>query len=507
MRLSDLLVYKEIWIQCHDNPDPDTIGSGFALYSYYRSKGKDVKLFYSGKNPISKTNLLTMTEMLEIPLEYISPDKAREMNIEGLLLTVDCQYGAGNVTPVKAKNIAIIDHHPMETGIGQNIKICPGLGSCATLVWQMLVEEDYPVRQDRKVGTALYYGLYTDTNQFSELFGSDDVDMRDSLVIESRIMQKLRKSNLSLRELEVAGIAMKNYYYDSEHRYAIIKTLPCDSNVLGLIADFLMQVGEIDICAVYNDVDDGYKLSVRSCTSEINANELAVYLTRDIGTGGGHYEKAGGFISKKLYHTKYRSMDPDEYFKICLTEYRESFELIIGSDYRFPDGKALKKYVLRDRPFIIVRPETIIKPGSTVTLRWGSLVQDVQIVHDEYWSLERGGYIQKFSRSTFGKILEPTQEDIPENYSDVKGLPTIRNWSDGRVYSIAGYAIVCRAKSELVSTGYRLTKNVKLFPDWAYGKYITGNIGDYLLKSEVDGTIYIEPGEYFEMNYRESTNG
>ena len=179
----------------------------------------------------------------------------------------------------------------------------------------------------------------------------------------------------------------------------------------------------------------------------------------------------------------------------------------IGIRAGIPDGKTLKKYVLRDRPFIIVRPETIIKPGSTVTLRWGSLVQDVQVAHDEYWSLERGGYIQKFSRSTFGKILEPTQEDIPENYSDVKGLPTIRNWSDGRVYSIAGYAIVCRAKSELVSTGYRLTKNVKLFPDWAYGKYITGNIGDYLLKSEVDGTIYIEPGEYFEMNYRESTNG
>ncbi len=503
MKLSDLLVYNEIWIQCHDNPDPDTIASGFALLRFYDSMGQKVKLFYSGKTKISKTNLLIMTDALNIPLEYISPEEADNIEVPGLLLTVDCQYGSGNVTGFKAKNIAIIDHHPMESGFGTNIRICPGLGSCATLVWEMLCEERFPVYEDRLVGTALYYGLYTDTNQFSELFGSDDVDMRDALVIESRIMQKLRKSNLSLRELEVAGIAMKNYFYDSEHRYAIIKTLPCDSNVLGLIADFLMQVGEIDICAVYNEVDDGFKLSVRSCTSEINANELAVYLTRDVGTGGGHYEKAGGFISKKLYHSKYRSMEPDEYFKICLTEYRESFELIIGSDYNFPEGKEVKKYELINRPFIIVRPETIIKPGSMVTLRWGSLVQDIEIAHDEYWSLERGGYIQRFSRSTFGKILEPTQEDIPENYSDVKGLPTIRSWSDGRVYSIAGYSIVCRPKENLTSMGMRLTRNVKLFPDWAYGKYITGYTGDYLMKSEEDGTVYIEPGEYFETNYRE----
>ena len=38
-------------------------------------------------------------------------------------------------------------------------------------------------------------------------------------------MQKLRKTNLSLRELEVAGIAMKNYFYE---------TLPSMANPLGM---------------------------------------------------------------------------------------------------------------------------------------------------------------------------------------------------------------------------------------------------------------------------------
>ncbi|MCR4616757.1 MAG: DHH family phosphoesterase [Lachnospiraceae bacterium] len=501
MKLSDLLVYNEIWIQCHDNPDPDTIGSGFALYLYYKAMNHNVRLFYSGKNMITKTNLLIMKDMLNIPLEYISPEKARVTETEGLLLTVDCQYGAGNVTKIGAKHVATIDHHPMESGIGENLRICPELGSCATLVWKMLCEEKFPVSENKAMGTALYYGLYTDTNQFSELFGSEDLDMRDALVIDHKIMQKLRKTNLSLRELEVAGIAMKNYFYNAQHRYAIIKTLPCDSNVLGLIADFLMQVGEVDLCVVYNEVDDGYKLSVRSCTREVNSNELAAYLTRDIGTGGGHYEKAGGFISKRLFYSRYRKMDTEEYFKICLSEYCESFELIDDQTYEFPEGKDIKKYIHIDRPTIVVRPESFLDIGSKVTLRWGKYITDLEIVHDEYWALERGGYIQRFPRNVFNSFFEPTDEEFPDKYSDVPGLPTVRSWNDGRVYSIAGYAVVCRDKGPLKARGMKLTRNVKLFPEWGDGRYIPGYTGDYLMMSEKDKTIFIEPGNFFETNY------
>ena len=46
MKLSDLLKFDSIVIQCHDNPDADAIGSGFALYSYFRDKGKNVRFIY-----------------------------------------------------------------------------------------------------------------------------------------------------------------------------------------------------------------------------------------------------------------------------------------------------------------------------------------------------------------------------------------------------------------------------------------------------------------------------
>ena len=37
MKLSELLHYDKIVIQCHDNPDPDTIASGYALYYYFKN--------------------------------------------------------------------------------------------------------------------------------------------------------------------------------------------------------------------------------------------------------------------------------------------------------------------------------------------------------------------------------------------------------------------------------------------------------------------------------------
>ena len=43
MKLSELLMFNPIIVQCHDNPDADAIASGYALYSYFKEKGKDVR--------------------------------------------------------------------------------------------------------------------------------------------------------------------------------------------------------------------------------------------------------------------------------------------------------------------------------------------------------------------------------------------------------------------------------------------------------------------------------
>lgn len=274
MRLSDLEQYDKITIQCHDNPDADTLASGYGLYCYFKSKGKDVRMVYSGRNRIQKSNLCLMVDKLKLPVEYLGADNENTVEVEGLLVTVDCQYGSGNVTGLRARNVAIIDHHQLEKEAISKCIINTSLGSCATLVWKLLLEEGFDVDSDMYLGTALYYGLYTDTSQFSELYNPLDMDMREAVNADKALITLFRNSNISLKELEIAGIALIRYSYNDDYEFAVIKAQPCDPNILGLISDFLLQVDAIKTCAVFNEVNDGYKFSVRSCIREVNASEL-----------------------------------------------------------------------------------------------------------------------------------------------------------------------------------------------------------------------------------------
>ena len=71
MKLSELLAYDNIVIQCHNNPDADTIACGFGVYLYLKSKGKEPRLIYGGQNVIRKTNLVMLIRDLKIPIEHV----------------------------------------------------------------------------------------------------------------------------------------------------------------------------------------------------------------------------------------------------------------------------------------------------------------------------------------------------------------------------------------------------------------------------------------------------
>ncbi|MBR6281904.1 MAG: DHH family phosphoesterase, partial [Lachnospiraceae bacterium] len=301
MKLTDLMKYNEIIIQCHDNPDADAIGSGFALYRFYKQLGKRVRFIYGGRFIINKSNLRLLVEELDIPIEHVT-----ELDHEPeLLLMTDCQYDGGNVQKFAAKEVAVIDHHQVITELPALSEVRSNIGSACTIVWDMLRNASVDVNLDDDVTTALYYGLYTDTNNFAEIHHPLDKDARDALWFNKSLVARLRNANLSLDELKIAGVAMLGYEYYEDHRYAIIQTDPCDPNILGLISDFCLSVDNIDVVLVYSVLDNGIKFSVRSCSMEAHANEVAEFLAHGIGGGGGHLEKAGGFLQSQLLEKEY----------------------------------------------------------------------------------------------------------------------------------------------------------------------------------------------------------
>ena len=472
MKLSDLNKYQSITIQCHDNPDADSIASGFGVYEYFHSKGKSVKLIYSGEKKIQKSNLVIMIEKLNIPIIYV--DKLDDTD---LLLLVDCQYGAGNVTNFQAPNIAVIDHHELETTLLPLSLIESKLGSCSTIVWHLLIEEHFPVNENLSLSTALYYGLLSDTNNFSELYHPMDKDMRDLLKADYSLITQLKNSNLSLRELEIAGIALLRYTYHEENRFAIIKAQPCDPNILGLISDLVQQVDSIDTCIVFCEYGNGIKISIRSCIREIKACELAEYLTEPHGSGGGHFEKAGGYIPEKSLVKSFNRITTEQYLLNRLTDYYHNHELIYAES-TYIDMNEMNKYEKLLLPLGYIKVSDLFSINTPIMIR--TLHGDFELLVKEhlYIIIDIQGIISFLYQDQFDKKFQASDVIFSPN---ITYNPSIKNRENGITYELMKYVQPCMPISKAYVYAKQLNTATKVFTIGDSNIYQHGAIGDYLV--------------------------
>jgi len=482
-KLSALLDYDQIILQCHDNPDPDAIGSAFALYRYLTEQGKSVQIVYSGFSEIQKANQLLMVTALNIPLQYIekNADETALLSEEKtLLVTVDCQYGAGNVKRFAADEVAIIDHHVLEMPEPALSDIRPFLGSCSTLIWQLLCNEGFTFKDHLDVGTALFYGLYTDTNSLAEIIHPLDKDLRDSIKYDTGILKRLKNSNLSMADLVIAGKTLNTHWIFEETRSAIFEAEPCDPNILGFTSDLALQVDSIDACVVFCRVSGGIKLSVRSCVRETMANELAARLCEGIGSGGGHKEKAGGYISADKLQEM--GLTPHELLKERFEKYYGEYDLVY-SDNLDLDFEFMDRYRKNEIPIGYVHSVEVVAPGTELIVR--TIEGDTYITADpdiyimvgvcqEVWPIKR----EKFEASY--RKLEGSYKPDEQFLSDKHYEPTVKDRTLGESFSLLPFIQACIPSGRSDIFVKELDRRTKVFTSWNQEGYMFGDVGDYL---------------------------
>lgn len=495
MLLSDLLKYNRITIQCHDNPDPDAIASGFGLYTYFSDKKKDVTFIYSGSNKIQKSNLLLMLTELQIPIYYRPVSDTSK--IDGLLITVDCCYGEGNVTRFEADDVVVIDHHQVSFDLEKSF-INPMLGSCSTIVWKMIMDSSPDICAGKRLGTALYYGLLTDTGNFAELHHPMDRDMHDALNYEKSLITLFCNSNISINDMVVAGNAMINYKFIEEYKSSLIRAEACDPNILGLISDLTLQVDKFDVCVVFCELPDGFKLSVRSCVKTVRANEFAYFITASLGSGGGHTDKAGGFISKQKLEEFNPDISIEDYLENRIRYYYSICTIYDVKTY-VPDITGMKKYVKKRFRQGYVDPTEFLPLGSTVTVR--TLEGDIELQIDGTYNLMIGlkGEVYPIKKPKF----DNSYELIDEPYEIVtEYIPTLHCHLDGTVFKLSAYAHSCWSHGGSNILARELKGIVKIFTAWDEDNYYLGDPGDFMACREDDHRdIYIIDREIFFKTY------
>ncbi|MDR1571173.1 MAG: DHH family phosphoesterase [Clostridiales Family XIII bacterium] len=494
MTIGKLAEYGRIAIQCHDIPDADTIGAGFALQRRLLSLGAEASLVYGGRADISKPNLLMMLEDLDIEISHVAslPEDTR------LLITVDCQRGAGNVQHFElpeAAEVFVIDHHRAETPEGANTIIRPGLASCATLVWSLIDGDGFSSADDYRVCNALYYGLFSDTNGLSELRHPLDRDLAE-LPCDPALVRKLNNSAVTLDELGLIGDALKNR--EVIGNIGLFRAEPCDPNLLGFASDIAKQVVGMDGCVVYCAQPQGLKLSIRSSAREIMADELAAFLCRGAGSGGGSVEKAGGFIGFKQIEGLHGDLPADDFLRRRVLDYVGNYEHIYAGRHSVDFG-SMPLFRKLARPVGFAKSADIFPDRTKITIR--TLEGDIDTVSgdDVYLMVGILGEVYPILREKFEKSYVVAGGGYGEG---LEYAPAVIDRATGERRSILPFTAACLPQGEKVVRAKPLERDTKVFSYWDMEKYFYGGGGDFLVANEGDyGDCYIVRHDIFLDSY------
>jgi len=299
---------RKVLIMVHDNPDPDSIASAFALkYIFKKTMGVQSVITYGGM--IGRSENKNMVQLLDIDMIHNSKINPRNYSI---IAFVDCQPYSGNVHLNKGITASIvIDHHPIrkQTLSAEFIDVRKEMGSTSTIMTQYI--RTLGLKIDSKVATALVYGIKTDISGTGRI--SSEIDERAFAFLYPYILQK------KLAKIENPKLP-REYFNEL---YSILKSAMIHEDaviakvekigwpeMIGEFADELIRIEGIRWCLCYGRHNGSILFSIRTTRSNHMAGVLANKRCHGIGTGGGHETYAAGRID--LAQALKKVKDPEE---------------------------------------------------------------------------------------------------------------------------------------------------------------------------------------------------
>ncbi len=285
---------RKVLILTHENPDPDSIAAAFGLkYIFRKSMGVQSIIAYSGI--IGRAENRSMVKLLGIDMVPYNTIAPRNYSVIAL---VDCQPHTGNVMLPKGINPTIvIDHHPLRKSSLKAgfVDVRKDIGSTSTIITQYLKQLALPV--DRKVATALFYGIKSDTRDMGR--ESSDADIRASVFLYPDTLQKklarIEHPKMPKEYFNELYSVLKNARIYGDAVVARVDILGWPE-MIGEFADELIQIEGVRWCLCYGRHNGSILFSIRTTRTSYMAGVIAHKICHGIGSGGGHETYAAGKI-------------------------------------------------------------------------------------------------------------------------------------------------------------------------------------------------------------------
>lgn len=278
----------------HDNPDPDAIASAAGLaFLIDRISGIPVTVAFGGI--IGRAENRSLMEELGVPFERIetidiAPDTA--------WILVDTQPGAGNNSlPTGQAATIVLDHHPArpESEPAMFSDIRPEYGASAS----MIVEYLRAARQepDRKLATALFYGIQSETMDLGR--EASEADVAASIFLYPRTdpaaISRIRHARVPRGVYRSIHEGLERAWSRGDVVFVPLGTLEYP-DLVAQLADLFLRVHGVNWVIAAGLYEESLLISVRAHRPDAHAGDLVQGVVGSRGSAGGHGEMAGARI-------------------------------------------------------------------------------------------------------------------------------------------------------------------------------------------------------------------
>ena len=329
-RLFTLLAGWEgtLGIITHQNPDPDAIASAMALSAiakHANPKNLVVRIFYEGN--IGHQENRTFVNLLDIKMEHLTPEALAKCTY--LALVDSPAPGANNDLPPGTRISIVIDHHKDGKHVpvpGTFIDIRPGVGATASILTQYLQELDIPV--DRRVATALLYGIRADTKDFRRNITPQDFNYAGFLLplTDPDLLDKIMSPSLSQETIDVLGKAIQKRELVSGYLFSNVGYV-MNRDALPQAAELLITLEGVNTVLVYGITDTAIVVSARNRDIRLHIGNALAEAFGDIGDAGGHPNMAAATLP---LHYFARVEQKAELLNIAIAPILQKFKTLVG---------------------------------------------------------------------------------------------------------------------------------------------------------------------------------
>ncbi len=292
--------YEKLLVLTHDNPDPDAIGSAFAVYSLLSEKyKKDVRMGHGGF--IGRTENKLMILDLNIPL-YSMQLIGKKTTFDGVIIMDTQPEAKYHTLPSDANVIAVFDHHPLISKQKSDYfkDVRPDVGSTSTIITHYLHEAGFNI--DKKLATALFYGIKTDTLNFSRHTTRWDIEAHQILfpLVDFDTLVHIENPPLPREYFVDLQKALQNAEVFDNTVVISSMGLIFNPDMIPLVADILLKLDSAEWVIVMGYFKEELRIAVRCSASDGHAGKVIKKIVKKKGIGGGHAEMAAAQIKLKL---------------------------------------------------------------------------------------------------------------------------------------------------------------------------------------------------------------